>query len=133
MKPLDVTIVSKPNFYYIVYNLFVLQILIASRDSNSSISKLNKRRYIYVANLLPPDFAGNLDKNIMINYFLNCSFYYYYYYYYFGYRGWWTPLIFTATLGSLTRFFKHFLRHNSLTQARRNISRHYELVYDYVL
>nr|XP_023888281.1 uncharacterized protein LOC112000391 [Quercus suber] len=64
-------------------NLFL--ILIASRDSNSSMSKLNKR------------------------------------------RGWWTPLIFTATLGSLTRFFKHFLRHNSLTQARGNISRHYEL------
>ncbi|XP_065625350.1 uncharacterized protein LOC112000391 isoform X2 [Quercus suber] len=42
-------------------------------------------------------------------------------------RGWWTPLIFTATLGSLTRFFKYFLRHNSLTQAHRNISRHYEL------
>ena len=129
MKSFDTVIVSKPNFYYIVYNLFVLQILIASRDSNSSISKLNKRRYIYVANLLPPDFAGNLDKNIMIIYFLNCSFYYYY----FGNRGWWTPLIFTATLGSLTRFFKHFLRHNSLTQARRNISRHYELVYDYDL
>ncbi|XP_065630707.1 uncharacterized protein LOC111992802 [Quercus suber] len=64
-------------------NLFL--ILIASRDSNSSTSKLNKR------------------------------------------RGWWTPLIFTANLGSLTRFFKHFLRHNSLTQAHRNISRHYEL------
>ncbi|KAF3951868.1 hypothetical protein CMV_022521 [Castanea mollissima] len=66
-------------------------ILIASRDSNSSISKLNKR------------------------------------------RGWWTPLLFTATLGSLTHFFKHFLRHNSLTQAHRNIACHYELVYDYGL
>ena len=124
--------VSKSNFYYIVYNLFFLQILIASRDSNSSISKLNKRRYILLI-CYYKDFAGNLDKNIMINYFLNCSVYYYYYYYYFGNRGWWTPLIFTATLGSLTRFFKHFLRHNSLTQAHRNISRHYELVYDYGL
>ncbi|XP_075653327.1 uncharacterized protein LOC142623758 [Castanea sativa] len=64
-------------------NLFL--ILITSRDSYYSISKLNKT------------------------------------------RGWWTPLIFTATLGSLTRFFKHFLMHNSLTQAHRNIARHYEL------
>uniref|UniRef100_A0A7N2LW64 Uncharacterized protein n=1 Tax=Quercus lobata TaxID=97700 RepID=A0A7N2LW64_QUELO len=65
-------------------NLFLL--LIASRDSKSSISKLDKR------------------------------------------RGWWTPLIFTAAIGSASYCFKHLLRQNSLTQARRNISRHYELV-----
>ncbi|KAK7856578.1 tuberculostearic acid methyltransferase ufaa1 [Quercus suber] len=64
-------------------NLFLL--LIASRDSKSSISKLDKR------------------------------------------RGWWTPLIFTAAIGSASYCFKHLLRQNSLTQARRNISRHYEL------
>ncbi|XP_050239270.1 uncharacterized protein LOC126688572 isoform X3 [Quercus robur] len=64
-------------------NLFL--ILIASRDSKSSILKLNKR------------------------------------------RGWWTPLIFTAAIGSAGYFLKHFSRQNTLTQARRNISRHYEL------
>ncbi|KAK4585985.1 hypothetical protein RGQ29_023249 [Quercus rubra] len=42
-------------------------------------------------------------------------------------RGWWTPLIFTAAIGSAGYFLKHFSRQNTLTQARRNISRHYEL------
>lgn len=64
-------------------NLFL--ILIASRESKSSILKLNKR------------------------------------------RGWWTPLIFTAAIGSASYFLKHCSRQNTLTQARRNISRHYEL------
>ncbi|GMI64164.1 hypothetical protein like AT3G23510 [Hibiscus trionum] len=43
-------------------------------------------------------------------------------------RGWWTPLFFTAGLTSAKYFFKHVLRQNTLTQARRNISRHYDLV-----
>ncbi|KAL4643622.1 hypothetical protein ACB092_02G105800 [Castanea dentata] len=60
-------------------------ILIASRDSKSSILTLNKR------------------------------------------RGWWTPLIFTAAVGSAGYILKHFSRKNTITQARRNISRHYEL------
>uniref|UniRef100_A0A2N9H4D7 RNA-directed DNA polymerase n=1 Tax=Fagus sylvatica TaxID=28930 RepID=A0A2N9H4D7_FAGSY len=67
-------------------NLFM--ILIASRDSKSSISKLNKN------------------------------------------RGWWTPLMFTACIGSAKYFLKHISRQNTLTQARRNISRHYELKED---
>ncbi|KAK4585979.1 hypothetical protein RGQ29_023248 [Quercus rubra] len=54
-------------------NLFL--ILIASRESKSSILKLNKR------------------------------------------RGWWTPLIFTAALGSASYFLKHFSRQNTLTQS----------------
>ncbi|XP_022760327.1 uncharacterized protein LOC111306741 [Durio zibethinus] len=45
-------------------------------------------------------------------------------------RGWWTPLLFTAGLTSAKYFFKHVLRHNTLTQARRNISRHYDLSND---
>ncbi|KAM3708338.1 hypothetical protein ACJW31_02G089600 [Castanea mollissima] len=45
-------------------------------------------------------------------------------------RGWWTPLIFTAAIGSTSYFLKHFSRKNTLTQARRNISRHYELSND---
>ncbi|XP_062165431.1 LOW QUALITY PROTEIN: uncharacterized protein LOC133871936 [Alnus glutinosa] len=65
-------------------NLF-MNILIASRDSNSCVSKLSKR------------------------------------------RGWWTPLLFTAFIASAKHFLKHVLRQNTLTKARRNISRHYEL------
>ncbi|KAK8571928.1 hypothetical protein V6N12_027996 [Hibiscus sabdariffa] len=45
-------------------------------------------------------------------------------------RGWWTPLFFTAGLTSAKYFFKHVLRQNTLTQARRNISRHYDLSND---
>ncbi|XWS13895.1 hypothetical protein CRYUN_Cryun36dG0078000 [Craigia yunnanensis] len=45
-------------------------------------------------------------------------------------RGWWTPLLFTAGLTSAKFFFKHVLRQNTLTQARRNISRHYDLSND---
>ncbi|XP_021291428.1 uncharacterized protein LOC110422000 isoform X2 [Herrania umbratica] len=45
-------------------------------------------------------------------------------------RGWWTPWLFTAGLTSAKYFLKHVLRHNSLTQARRNISRHYDLSND---
>ncbi|XP_057733271.1 uncharacterized protein LOC130948527 [Arachis stenosperma] len=42
-------------------------------------------------------------------------------------RGWWTPIFFTAGLASAKFFFKHYFRKNSLRQARRNISRHYDL------
>ncbi|WMV48039.1 hypothetical protein MTR67_041424, partial [Solanum verrucosum] len=41
--------------------------------------------------------------------------------------GWWRPLIFTAALSSAKYFFRHVLNRNTLTQARRNISRHYDL------
>ncbi|KAL0899219.1 hypothetical protein Bca101_083180 [Brassica carinata] len=42
-------------------------------------------------------------------------------------RGWWTPMFMTAGLTSATHFLKHFSRQNTLTKARRNISRHYDL------
>ncbi|KAJ4835352.1 hypothetical protein Tsubulata_021578 [Turnera subulata] len=42
-------------------------------------------------------------------------------------RGWWTPLFSTAVITSSKLFLKHVMRQNSLTQARRNISRHYDL------
>ncbi|OMP01711.1 Mycolic acid cyclopropane synthase [Corchorus capsularis] len=42
-------------------------------------------------------------------------------------RGWWSPALFTAGIASAKYFFKHVLRQNTLTQARRNISRHYDL------
>ncbi|PPR91995.1 hypothetical protein GOBAR_AA28693 [Gossypium barbadense] len=45
-------------------------------------------------------------------------------------RGWWTPLLFTAALTSAKYFFKHALRQNTLTHARRNVSRHYDLSKD---
>ncbi|XP_023877942.1 uncharacterized protein LOC111990399 isoform X2 [Quercus suber] len=64
-------------------NLF--KILIASRDVNSSISKLSSK------------------------------------------RGWWTPPLYTASVASAKYFLQHVLRQNTLTQARRNISLHYDL------
>ncbi|MCD7469753.1 hypothetical protein HAX54_008934 [Datura stramonium] len=42
-------------------------------------------------------------------------------------RGWWTPLLFTAALSSAKYFIRHVSNRNTLTQARRNISRHYDL------
>ncbi|KAJ0254744.1 hypothetical protein HA466_0106080 [Hirschfeldia incana] len=42
-------------------------------------------------------------------------------------RGWWTPMFLTASLASAKHFLKHVSRQNTLTQARRNISRHYDL------
>lgn len=48
------------------------------------------------------------------------------------FRGWWTPLLFTASIASAKYFFQHVSRQNTLTQARRNISRHYDLVTDYM-
>uniref|UniRef100_M4DEM9 Amine oxidase domain-containing protein n=1 Tax=Brassica campestris TaxID=3711 RepID=M4DEM9_BRACM len=42
-------------------------------------------------------------------------------------RGWWTPMFMTAGLTSATQFLRHFSRQNTLTKARRNISRHYDL------
>uniref|UniRef100_A0A2C9WAH2 Cyclopropane-fatty-acyl-phospholipid synthase n=1 Tax=Manihot esculenta TaxID=3983 RepID=A0A2C9WAH2_MANES len=47
-----------------------------------------------------------------------------------GFRGWWTPLLFTATFASAKLVYQHVLRQNTLTQARRNISRHYDLSND---
>jgi len=45
--------------------------------------------------------------------------------------GWWTPLLLTAGLNSSRYFLNHMFRPNSLTQARRNISRHYDLSNDF--
>ncbi|KAJ3691537.1 hypothetical protein LUZ61_020701 [Rhynchospora tenuis] len=45
-------------------------------------------------------------------------------------RGWWTPLLVTAGLASAKYFIRHVLRKNSVTQTRRNISRHYDLSND---
>ncbi|KAK4341659.1 hypothetical protein RND71_040160 [Anisodus tanguticus] len=42
-------------------------------------------------------------------------------------RGWWTPLLFTAVVSSTKYFIRHVSNQNTLTQARRNISRHYDL------
>ncbi|CAN4120579.1 unnamed protein product [Withania somnifera] len=42
-------------------------------------------------------------------------------------RGWWTPVLYTAALSSAKYFIRHVLNQNTLTQARRNISRHYDL------
>ncbi|KAK4427845.1 putative fatty acid methyltransferase [Sesamum alatum] len=42
-------------------------------------------------------------------------------------RGWWTPLLYTSIVASAKYFFKHVARQNTLTQARRNISEHYDL------
>ncbi|KAK4405922.1 putative fatty acid methyltransferase [Sesamum angolense] len=41
--------------------------------------------------------------------------------------GWWTPLLYTSIVSSAKYFFKHVARQNTLTQARRNISQHYDL------
>lgn len=45
-------------------------------------------------------------------------------------RGWWTPLLFTSAVASAKYFFHHVSRQNTVTQARRNISRHYDLSND---
>ncbi|KAK1362598.1 Mycolic acid cyclopropane synthase [Heracleum sosnowskyi] len=42
-------------------------------------------------------------------------------------RGWWTPMFLTAGIASAKSYFHHVLQKNTLTQARRNISRHYDL------
>ncbi|TXG72403.1 hypothetical protein EZV62_000982 [Acer yangbiense] len=42
-------------------------------------------------------------------------------------RGWWSPLFFTAGIASAKYFFRHTSRQNTPTQARRNISSHYDL------
>ncbi|XP_050217003.1 uncharacterized protein LOC126667910 isoform X1 [Mercurialis annua] len=45
-------------------------------------------------------------------------------------KGWWTPMLFTASIASAKFFLRHVSRQNTLTQARRNISRHYDLSND---
>ncbi|KAK1592379.1 hypothetical protein Q3G72_023947 [Acer saccharum] len=45
-------------------------------------------------------------------------------------RGWWSPVFFTAGIASVKYFLRHILNRNTLTQARRNISRHYDLSND---
>ncbi|KAG7626303.1 S-adenosyl-L-methionine-dependent methyltransferase [Arabidopsis thaliana x Arabidopsis arenosa] len=42
-------------------------------------------------------------------------------------RGWWTPVFLTAGLASVKYYLKHVLKQNTLTQARKNISSHYDL------
>ncbi|XWS53766.1 hypothetical protein CRYUN_Cryun10bG0028400 [Craigia yunnanensis] len=42
-------------------------------------------------------------------------------------RTWLSPALFTAGIASAKYFLKHLLRQNTVTQARRNIARHYDL------
>ncbi|KAK9182980.1 hypothetical protein WN944_026128 [Citrus x changshan-huyou] len=65
--------------------LNLIMILIANRDLDASVSKVNQK------------------------------------------RGWWTPLLFTSGIASARYFLRHISRKNSLAQARRNISYHYDL------
>ncbi|XP_076925377.1 uncharacterized protein LOC143588185, partial [Bidens hawaiensis] len=44
-----------------------------------------------------------------------------------GFRGWWTPIFLTAGISSAKYFFHDVMRKNTVTQARSNISRHYDL------
>lgn len=46
-------------------------------------------------------------------------------------RGSWTELLYASLIGTAKGFFKHVVRKNTLFQARRNISRHYDLVRAY--
>ncbi|KAH9315263.1 hypothetical protein KI387_023890, partial [Taxus chinensis] len=46
-------------------------------------------------------------------------------------RGWWTPMLITAVYWSATSFLQHVSKRNTLTQARRNISRHYDISNDF--
>ncbi|KAJ7518418.1 hypothetical protein O6H91_21G068400 [Diphasiastrum complanatum] len=47
-----------------------------------------------------------------------------------SFRGWWTPALPTAIVSSSVSYLTHILQNNSLTNARRNISRHYDLSND---
>lgn len=42
--------------------------------------------------------------------------------------GWWRPMLLTSALDSAVSYLRHTLRQNSLTNSRRNISQHYDLV-----
>ncbi|XP_059310252.1 LOW QUALITY PROTEIN: uncharacterized protein LOC132061450 [Lycium ferocissimum] len=44
-----------------------------------------------------------------------------------GSRGWWTPMLCTSAFSSAKYFIRYVSNRNTLTQARRNISRHYNL------
>ncbi|KAM0945006.1 putative cyclopropane-fatty-acyl-phospholipid synthase [Dioscorea sansibarensis] len=46
-------------------------------------------------------------------------------------RGWWTPLLLTAGVASARYYFRHISRRNTITQARRNISQHYDMSNDF--
>lgn len=46
-------------------------------------------------------------------------------------RGWWTPLLLTAGVASSKYILSHVSRKNTVKQARRNISEHYDLSNDF--
>ncbi|TVU46462.1 hypothetical protein EJB05_06002, partial [Eragrostis curvula] len=46
-------------------------------------------------------------------------------------RGWWTPLLVTAGFTSAKYILSHLSRKNTVTQTRRNISKHYDLSNDF--
>jgi hypothetical protein len=43
-------------------------------------------------------------------------------------RGWTRPLLLTSAMDSAISYLRHLLRSNTLTNSRRNISQHYDLV-----
>ncbi|KAJ0488736.1 putative cyclopropane-fatty-acyl-phospholipid synthase [Helianthus annuus] len=44
-----------------------------------------------------------------------------------GFRGWWTPIILTAAISNAKHYYHYVMKKNTITQARRNISHHYDL------
>ncbi|KAJ0677686.1 putative cyclopropane-fatty-acyl-phospholipid synthase [Helianthus annuus] len=42
-------------------------------------------------------------------------------------RGWWTPMFLTAALSNAKYIYHHVMRKNTISQARSNISQHYDL------
>ncbi|KAJ8434857.1 hypothetical protein Cgig2_022136 [Carnegiea gigantea] len=44
-----------------------------------------------------------------------------------GSQGWWKPVLFTAAIASVKYFCQHVSRKNTVTRARQNVARHYDL------
>ncbi|MCO5601575.1 hypothetical protein L7F22_055698 [Adiantum nelumboides] len=42
-------------------------------------------------------------------------------------RGWWSPVLLTAVIGSASSYLRHLSHRNTLTNARRNVAAHYDL------
>ncbi|XP_039009376.1 uncharacterized protein LOC120137774 [Hibiscus syriacus] len=98
--------VHNPRFYWRIMKEADLGL--ADAYINGDFSFLDKDKGLLNLFLLRKSLLGSAPTNTM------------------QFRTWLSPVLFTASVSSAKYFLKHVLRGNSVTQARRNISRHYD-------
>lgn len=103
-----------------------MQIILANQYLYPSTS-VDKKRFVSLSLLITESawigvatcqFVLHIHLNVL--FFSSSSF---------DFKGWWTPMFFTAGITSAKYFYRHVCRRNTVAASRKNIAGHYDLVW----